>query len=163
MYTATVTVTDGAGASDTYAVHITVNFNVVGNAFKQPVNNTRNGQPTSIFKCGSTIPLKLEVTDCNGSHPANLEIRVYWQKISGGVPQGELEAVATNSPDTGNLMRVTGSDYMFNWNTKLVTDRPSPFGSKRRSSPRGRSSTRTSGSSSRRSGGRRVSACPPSF
>ena len=76
----------------------------------------------SIFKHGQTIPLKLEVTDCNGSHPANLEIRIHWQKLTGGVPQGVEEASSTNSPDVGNLMRHVDSHYMFNWNTKLVTD-----------------------------------------
>ena len=122
MYTATITVTDSHGVSDTTTEMITVNFNVVGDAFKQPVNDTRHNQVPSIFKHGSTIPLKLEVTDCNGSHPTNLVIKIYWQKMSGGVPQGQLEAVATNSPDTGNVMRVVDSHYMFNWNTKLATD-----------------------------------------
>ena len=119
-YTATVTVSDGS-LSDSESKSITVNYNVVGGSFKQPVNNTRNGQATSIFKWGSTIPLKLEVTDCNGSHPS-LEIRVHWQQLLGGVPQGELEAVATNNPDLGNLMRLVDSHYMFNWNTRLASD-----------------------------------------
>ena len=99
-----------------------MNFNVIGDGFKQPVNNTRNGHPLSIFKHGSTIPLKLEVTDCAGNHPSGLEIRIHWQKISGGVPTGELEGAATNQPDAGNLMRKTDSHYMFNWNTKLASD-----------------------------------------
>ena len=121
-YIATITVDDAAGASDSMTRGIVVNFNVVGDGFKQPVNNTRNGQPTSIFRFGSTIPLKLEVTDCAGNHPSGLEIRVYWQKIYGGTPIGESEAVATNQPDAGNLMRMADSHYMFNWNTKLATD-----------------------------------------
>ena len=126
MYTATVTVTDHAGAVDSTTRLITVNFNVVGGAFKQPVNDTRNGHDLpSIFKYGSTIPLKLEVTDCNGSHPGTLDIRIYWQKLSGGVPQGEVEAVSTSAADTGNHMRFTDPNYMFNWNTKLVNDQTS--------------------------------------
>ena len=120
-YTATVTVSDLSLVDDATA-SVVVNYAVVGGAFKQPVNNTRNGQPVSIFKHGSTIPLKLEVTDCAGNHPSGIEIRVYWQKIDGGTPQGELEAIATNFPDTGNLMRLVDSNYMFNWNTKLVSD-----------------------------------------
>ena len=55
-------------------------------------------------------------------HPAGLEIRVTWQLISGGVPQGEMEAVSTNQPDIGNLMRMTDVHYLFNWNTKLMSD-----------------------------------------
>jgi PKD repeat protein len=120
-YTATVVVSDGS-LSDSDSESITVNFNVIGGGFKQPVNNTRNGQPLSIFRHGSTIPLKLEVTDCAGNHPAGLEIRIHWQKISGGVPTGELEAASTNQPDIGNLMRMVDSHYMFNWNTKLASD-----------------------------------------
>jgi len=121
-YVVTITARDTAGAEDVTTRNITVNFTVVGGTFKQPVNNTRNGQPLSIFKHGSTIPLKLEVTDCAGNHPSGIEIRVYWQKIDGGTPQGELEATATNFPDAGNLMRMVDSHYMFNWNTKLATD-----------------------------------------
>ena len=120
-YTATVVISDGS-LSDSDTESITVNFNVIGDGFKQPVNNTRNGHPLSVFKHGSTIPLKLEVTDCAGNHPSGLEIRIHWQKISGGVPTGELEAAATNQPDIGNLMRKTDSHYMFNWNTKLASD-----------------------------------------
>jgi len=120
-YTATVVVSDGS-LSDSDTKSIIVTFNVIGGAFKQPVNNTRNGQPLSIFKHGSTIPLKLEVTDCAGNHPSGLEIRIYWRVLSNGVPVGEVEAAATNQPDIGNLMRMVDSHYMFNWNTKLVND-----------------------------------------
>ena len=122
-YTATVRVYDAGGLQDTATALVTVNYNVVGGAFKQPVNDTRNGQVTSIFKYGSTIPLKLEITDCNGSHPSGLEIRVTWQKLSGSTPVGvEETAIATNAPDAGNMMRMVDSMYMFNWNTKLVGD-----------------------------------------
>jgi hypothetical protein len=120
-YTATVTVSDGALSDDATAT-ITVNYTIVAGGFKQPVNNTRNGQLASIFKHGSTIPLKLEVTDCAGNHPSGLEIRVQWQVLANGIPQGEVEAVSTNFPDAGNLMRLVDSHYMFNWNTKLVND-----------------------------------------
>jgi protocatechuate 3,4-dioxygenase beta subunit len=121
-YTISVTVADDDTTSLAATETFTVNFTVVGGGFKQPVNNTRNGQVASIFKHGSSIPLKLEVTDCDGSHPSGLEITVTWQKLTGGVPQGELEATSTNFPDAGNLMRLVDSHYMFNWNTKLASD-----------------------------------------
>jgi hypothetical protein len=125
VYNATVTVTEenGTGASGSDATNsLTVNYNVVGGGFLQPVNNTRNGQSPSLFKYGSTVPLKLEVTDCDGSHPDDLQVKVTWAKLSGTTPYGETEAVATNSPDAGNLMRFVDSRYMFNWNTKVLSD-----------------------------------------
>jgi Big-like domain-containing protein len=123
LHSASVTVSDLAGDSVTGTATVTVNFTVVGGTFKQPVNDTRNGQsPPSVFKHGSTIPLKLEVTDCDGTRASNLDIRIHWQRISGGVPQGELEGTSTSSADTGNRMRFADPQYMFNWSTKLVSD-----------------------------------------
>jgi hypothetical protein len=123
MHSASVTVFDLARDSVSGMATVTVNFTVVGGAFKQPVNDTRNGQsPPSVFKHGSTVPLKLEVVDCNGSRPGNLDIRIHWQRISGGVPQGEIEGTSTSSADSGNRMRLVDPQYMFNWNTKVVSD-----------------------------------------
>ena len=33
----------------------------------QPVNDTGHGANPSVFKYGSTIPVKVEVTDCDGN------------------------------------------------------------------------------------------------
>jgi hypothetical protein len=84
-YMATVTISDGT-LSDSESASVTVNYNVIGDAFKQPVNDTRHNQLPSVFRFGSTIPLKLEVTDCDGSHPSGLVIKISWSKLAGTSP-----------------------------------------------------------------------------
>jgi hypothetical protein len=121
-YTITVSVTDDDETSAPATATFVLSYDIVAPGFKQPVNDTRNGQPMSLFRYGSTIPLKLEVRDCDGSLATDLGIKITWNKISGSDPTGDVEAVATNAPDAGNLMRYVSPNYLFNWNTKIVND-----------------------------------------
>ena len=99
-----------------------MNFTIVGGKILQPVNDTRNGQLPSTFKYGSTIPVKVEITNCSGGHPANLDLRVTWSKTAGTAPaSSDLEATSTNAPDAGNAMRYSDPTYIFNLSTKAMT------------------------------------------
>lgn len=120
-YTAKVKVTDDdGGVSTTSSAPVVVNYNLSG--ILQPVNDTRNGQQPSMFKYGSTIPVKVEITDCDGSHPSTLDVRVSYRVTSGSTPAGgDDEAVATNAPDSGNQMRFSDPIYIFNLATKAIT------------------------------------------
>ncbi len=112
---------DDGGVSAVKTATVVVNYNL--SSILQPVNDTRNGQPTSMFKYGSTVPVKVEITDCDGSHPANLDVRVtYAMTSSAPPPVGTDEAVATNAPDGGNRMRFSDPIYIFNFGTRAVTD-----------------------------------------
>jgi hypothetical protein len=112
---------DDSGVSSIQTATLVVNYNL--GSILQPVNDTRNGQPTSMFKFGSTVPVKVEVTDCDGSHPSNLDLRVTYAKTSSNPPPvGADEAVATNAPDGGNQMRFSDPNYIFNFGTKYVND-----------------------------------------
>ena len=73
-HTVTVTVSDeDGGTSPAATASAVVNFTIVGGKILQPVNDTRNGQVLpSVFKYGSTIPVKVEITNCNGAHPEQL-------------------------------------------------------------------------------------------
>ncbi|HWO70650.1 MAG TPA: PKD domain-containing protein, partial [Actinomycetota bacterium] len=109
------------GAQPTTA-SITVNYTIVGGGFLPPINNTGHGQNPSVFKYGSTIPVKIKVQDCDGSYPSTLAPRVYVQKMNGSTPvDGELEPSSTSAADSGNTMRFTGPpdfQYIFNLATK---------------------------------------------
>lgn len=123
-YTASVTVTDDDGGS-TGAVNSTntliVEYNL--SSILQPVNDTRNGQSISLFKYGSTVPTKVNITDCNGAHPSNLDVKVFYAKISADAPAGGAEEAAVSTvPDQGNNMRFSDPIYIFNWSTKAVND-----------------------------------------
>jgi PKD repeat protein len=123
-YTATVTISDDDGGSSAPATaHVNVNYLVVGGGLLQPINP---GPPNSIFKYGSTIPVKIKLQSCNGSIPGTLVIRVTYQKLDGSTPTGDVnEPYSQSQADTGNQMRFTGSpdnQYIFNMATKSFSD-----------------------------------------
>jgi hypothetical protein len=78
----------------------------------QPINT----DGSSIFKLGSTVPVKFRLTGACESN-TTLEARLYGAQISGGVVGTEQEAVSTSSADSGNLFRYSGGQYIFNLGT----------------------------------------------
>ena len=114
-YAATITVTDDVDTSAPFTANSTnVTVNYVLSPILQPINP---GPPNSIFKWGSTIPVKVRVQDCNGSSPSGLDLRVTFAKMSGNIPSGEYEAGSSSQADTGNQMRFSGGSdplYIFN-------------------------------------------------
>ena len=124
-FAVTVTVTDDDGDSDTEAgaAQVTVQHVFEGGGILQPINP---GPPNSIFKYGSTIPVKVQVRDCNGSYPSTLVLKVTFQKLSGSTPDGAVsEPFSTSEADVGNQMRFTGSpdnQYIFNLASRSMPD-----------------------------------------
>jgi hypothetical protein len=84
----------------------------------QPVN----GDGSSIFKLGRTVPVKFELTGASAS-VTNLQARIYVAKISNSVVGTEVEATSTASGDTGNTFRydAPSGTYIFNWGTQGLT------------------------------------------
>lgn len=122
VYTVTVTVTDDdGGVSAPYTASVTLNYNL--SAILQPINP---GPPNSIFKYGSTIPVKVKVTDCDGSYPSTLVLKVTYGLVSSGTPvEAVNEPVSTSAADTGNIMRFTGApdnQYIYNLASKSLPD-----------------------------------------
>jgi len=118
-HTASVTITDDDGGYDTDSATVWVNYNMTG--ILQPVNDTGHGALPSIFKHGSTVPVKVEVKDCDGSHPSNLTLKVMWSVNLTSTPPGEGEAASTSAADSGNTMRFSDPIYIFNLASKSVT------------------------------------------
>jgi len=79
----------------------------------QPVN--ANG--TSVFRRGSTVPVKFALTGPSAGI-TTLAARLYWAKVSNDVVGTELEAVSTAAATAGNLFRYSGGQYVFNLSTK---------------------------------------------
>lgn len=76
-----------------------------------------NTDGTSNFKMGSTIPLKVQATDCSGAAVTNLKPKVSLGLV--GAADGAVnEVVSSSAADTGNTMRLSGNHYMFNFSTK---------------------------------------------
>jgi Thrombospondin type 3 repeat len=122
-YTIIVTVNDedpGSGGTDTSSVSLL--YNVTG--VLQPVNDTQGGQDPSIFKHGSTIPVKISVTDCNGTPVSGLSPSISVTKVNPNPPpDGFAETTqSTSSADTGQIMRWSDPIYIYNLATKALTD-----------------------------------------
>jgi PKD repeat protein len=113
-YIATVTVSDddgGSNSSSTAPGQINLQYRVSG--FLQPINSDNS----SIFKLGSTIPVKISVVDCTGLPVSNLAPRV-GLSLSGSSDGNVNEVVSSSSADTGSTMRWNGDSYIFNLSTK---------------------------------------------
>jgi hypothetical protein len=119
-HTANVRVTDDdGGVSAVATATATVNYNL--SSILQPINDTRNGQAMSLFKYGSTIPVKVAVTDCDGSIPSDLTLKVTWRQGLSATPIGVEEVIPTSQADLGNTMRFSDGKYVLQLNSRNTT------------------------------------------
>ena len=81
---------------------------------------------SSIFRYGSTIPVKVRITDCSGNPVPGLAPTVGYSLNNAGTPSTDInESVfSTSAADTGNTMRydATGEQYIYNFNSKSLAD-----------------------------------------
>jgi hypothetical protein len=127
-HTVTVTVSDeDGGTSASMQKTLIVNYNTSG--VLQPVNWTQAQNDPSIFKWGSTIPVKVGFTDCDGTPAGGLSVKIAVKKIAGSTPtSGDNEEITnTNSPDSGGYMRWVDSKYLYNLNTKSLADKTATY------------------------------------
>ena len=96
----------------------------------QPVNDTQAHQDPSVFKYGSTIPVKIRVTDCTGAPVTMLSPQISVQKTAGSTPPSGIdEAItSTSGADSGTTMRYDGSGgYIYNLATKSLSDQTATY------------------------------------
>lgn len=118
LYNAAVRVTDDDGA--------TSNILESSNDFKVLYTMTGllspfNADGTSVWKYGSTVPVKVRITDCAGAPVPGLTVRVGTSLLNTNNPTiGIDEAASTSAADTGTVMRYDASagQYIYNLNTK---------------------------------------------
>lgn len=80
---------------------------------------------SSVFKYGSTIPMKIKVTDCANNPVPGLSPSIKFQKMSGSTPTADInETVSTSGADTNNVMRYdsTSGPYIYNLASKSLPD-----------------------------------------
>jgi hypothetical protein len=87
--------------------------------FLQPIN----ADGSSIFKQGSTVPVKFQLQSAPGVFVTNAIVTISTAKISNGVTGTYVEATSTSTATTGNLFRYdpTSNQYIFNLSTKSMT------------------------------------------
>jgi len=112
--TVTCTARDAAG-NVSAARTFTVSVLYAWSNLRQPINT----DDSSIFKLGSTVPVKFQLTGAS-SGISTLPAKLYYAKISNGTPGTFLEAASTAAADSGNTFRYDagGSQYIFNLSTK---------------------------------------------
>lgn len=78
---------------------------------------------SSVFKLGSTVPVKLQLTDYDGNYITNAVAKIMLAKVSSGVVGAEEEGISTSAASTGNLFRYdpTDNQYIFNLSTKSLS------------------------------------------
>lgn len=111
-YTVDVTVEDDDGGVGTdSATFATRN---IPSAVLQPIN--LDGRST--FKLGSTVPVKLTVTDCGGGVVTSLAPVVGLVKIDNTPEAAVNEVASTSTPTAGTTMRWSVDQYVYNLSTK---------------------------------------------
>lgn len=114
--TVTRTATDNVGHATTRSCTTNVLYGYSG--LLQPVN--ANG--TSIFKLGSTVPLKFQLTDTGGAPVSGAVAYVHVAEVTNAIDGTYVEAVSTSAADNGNQFReTTPGGYMFNLSTKSLS------------------------------------------
>jgi len=123
-YTLVVTVNDeDAGAGGTASSsEFSFLYNVSG--VLQPVNDTQAQHDPSVFKYGSTLPVKIRVTDCDNVVVPGLAPQISVRKISGSTPPSGIDEpiVSTSGADSGTTMRYSDGIYIYNLATKSLAD-----------------------------------------
>jgi hypothetical protein len=112
-YSIVATVTDddnGVGTGGT-----TVTTKNTPSAFGAPINA---GGDRSVFRLGSTIPVKITVTDCSGNLVTTLSPTVQLDKVD-SFPAGPVnEPMVDEVPTNGKAMAWNGEHYQYNLSTK---------------------------------------------
>jgi hypothetical protein len=105
--------TDAAGNTSNGSFSVTVTYAWSG--ILQPIN----GDGSSVFKLGSTVPVKFALTGASTGISA-ASATLSFAKISNGVDGSVVEATSTSNATTGNAFRydATSGQYIFNWSTK---------------------------------------------
>ena len=115
--------TDNVGhASAQVTCDYTVGYN--WNGFLQPINDTSHfvGETTSIFKAGSTVPVKFQLTDYYGNVVQAATSPVWIAPVPGNALVSAAsvdETVYTATATAGGVFRwdSTSQQYIYNWNT----------------------------------------------
>lgn len=115
---------DDGGVSASSSATFTVKYNMSG--ILAPVN--ANGSST--FKSGSTVPVKVSITDCSGTPYNGASPTLAITKVSSSDPDTTVNETvdSTIKSDTGTTLRWDGtSQYIYNLATKSLQDQSATY------------------------------------
>ncbi|MEU8224876.1 PxKF domain-containing protein [Kribbella sp. NPDC048915] len=113
-YTVVLTVTDDDGGEDAGSASFTTQH--TASALLQPINA---GGRQSVFKLGSTIPVKITVTGCDGAAVTTLTPTVSLAKVDSTADAQVNETTVDVAATNGQQMRWSDTQYIYNLSTKL--------------------------------------------
>lgn len=114
----TATATDKAGNSVSQTGTYKVVYKFEG--FLQPINDTAHqvGTSTSVFKAGSTIPVKFQLKRADGTAVQSAAAPVWLAPVKGGAMSLPVdETVQTVTADSGSTFKYDTGQYIYNWKT----------------------------------------------
>jgi hypothetical protein len=129
-YPITCTIGSLAAANYDFTTFIPATLKVVFvfNGFLQPINDTAHEQmcglpcPMSIFKSGSTIPVKFQLFDANGVAVQSSTAPIWTvPQYLGALNATVDDSVPTVSPTPGTTYSWQGNQYQYNWSTKKTS------------------------------------------
>jgi hypothetical protein len=114
----TATATDKAGNTSTVSGTFSVVYRFGG--FLQPINDTAHdiGSSTSIFKAGSTVPVKFQLLRKDGTVVQAASAPEWLTPVKGSSTSAPVdESAYAASPDSGTTYRydTTAQQYIYNW------------------------------------------------
>lgn len=113
-YTVLVSAKDADGGASSESLVGAVSHRYRTSGLMEPVD----ADGSSVFRLGSTIPLKIVVTDCDGALVTNLSPDVDLANVDTS-PQGVVNEVESSSAaDDGDNMRWSAERYLYNLSTK---------------------------------------------
>lgn len=109
--------TDNAGNTIIKNVTYFIHYNF--GQFLQPIKT----DGSSIFKLGSNVPIKFQLTDANGSYVTNAIVKLNISKITSTVLGTYLELYTTDSSTTGDVFiyETNGNKYSHKLGTKNMS------------------------------------------
>jgi hypothetical protein len=114
----TATAKDKAGNVETLSGSYRVIYRWDG--FKQPINDTAHqvATSTSIFKAGSTVPVKLELRQADGTVIRPATAPSWIAPVKGGATSAPVdESLYPAIADSGSAFRLEGGQWQYNWST----------------------------------------------
>jgi hypothetical protein len=118
-FTWTATATDKAGNTSKLTGPYRVSYRFDG--FLQPINDTAHqvGTSTSVFKGGSTVPVKFQLRKADGTIVQATVAPAWLTPLKGGAMSMPVDETSTTvGGDSGTTFRSDAGQYIYNWKTE---------------------------------------------
>lgn len=118
-FTYVATATDKAGNQSTATGSYRVVYRFDG--FREPITapGHQTGATTSIFKAGSTVPVKFQLKRADGSVVQSASLPVWLTPVKGSATTAPVdEALYTDPATSGTTFKWDGEQYHYNWKTE---------------------------------------------